>query len=160
MGNNKRDNKKGVRIEGPFTPITNKTLDSTAYKKLTGNAAKIYGYIVRVARTVAHKIGTHSQYDVTFNYTYSEAKKRGFSESTFKRAIQELWKLGFIDVVEIGGRTASAERGRMSSKYKLSAKWETYDDGNGNGKWRDRTKIEPDPWKHPSEPKKSDTSNW
>ena len=149
---------KGLPIGGPFTPIRTDEHDSTAYQDLTGNAAKLHGYIIRVARTVAVKLGASSEYDVQFDYTYSEAKKRGFSESTFKRAIRDLWKRGFISVVKIGGRTASAERGRMPSKYKLATLWRAY--GDGVDKWRDRTKHESDPWENPTEPKPGETGKW
>lgn len=158
MSKKKNSRSKGLPIGGPFTPIRNEEHDSLAYHDLTGNAAKLYGYIVRVARSVAVKAGAYSEHIAHFDYTYSEAKRRGFSESTFKRAIRELWRLGFINVVVIGGRTASKERGRMPSRYQLSTIWNTY--GDGSGKWRDRTRIEADPWESPSEPRAKDVPRW
>lgn len=158
MSNKKNQKSKGLQVGGPFTPIRNEEHDSLAYQELTGNAAKLFGYIIRVARTVAVKLGATSEYVVQFDYTYSEAKRRGFSESTFKRAIRELWKLGFISVVAIGGRTASSESGRMPSRYQLSNLWKAY--GDGSGKWLNRTLYESDPWESRSEPSKRDPSRW
>lgn len=154
MAKHKNNHRNSVPIGGPFTPIRHEEHDSQAYCDLTGSASKLYGYIVRVARTVAHKLGS-DEWSVDFDYTYSESVRRGFSTSTFKRAIKELWQHGFISVVQIGGRTASEDRGRMPSKYKLSKLWKTY----GNT-WSDRTQHEPDPWRVLSEPKKSDASRW
>lgn len=146
---------RGLPVGGPFTPIRCDLHDSRSYHELTGNAAKLYGYLVRTARSVAYKLGVASEDLVDFDYTYSEAKKRGFSESTFKRAIQELWSAGMISVVAIGGRTASDARGRMSSKYKLSAFWKSY-----GVEWKDRTVLEASPWMNPSEPKAGDRGRW
>jgi hypothetical protein len=154
----KRKRPSNLPVGGPFTPILNTVHDSQAYKELSGNAAKLYGYIVRVARTVAVKIGAGSERNVDFNYTYSEAKKRGFSESTFKRAMQELWKCGFISVVAIGGRTASEDRGRMSSRYQLAGQWQAYKSKEGG--WTDRTQYESFPWQRPTEPKQGDKEKW
>jgi hypothetical protein len=153
MAKKKRPN--NLPIGGPFTPILNEIHDSLAYLKLSGSAAKLHPYLIRAARTVAFKIGAGSESLSQFDYTYSEAKRRGFSESTFKRAMKELWSLGFINVVAIGGLTASKERGRVSSKYQLSECWKTY-----GKQWRERTHHVPDPWKSPCEPKQGDHVKW
>lgn len=151
----KKKKPSSLPVGGPFVPILIEQHDSRAYNELTGNAAKLHGYLVRAARTVALKLGADSEYQVDFDYTYAEAKKRGFSESTFKRAIRELWAKGFLSVVAIGGRTASACKGKMSSKYKLCGLWKTY----GN-MWTVRTKSEPDPWASCTEPQKGDKGRW
>jgi hypothetical protein len=147
---------KGIAIKGRFTPILNDLHDSEAYRDLTGNAAKLYHRMDRVARMVALKLGSSSEYEVSFNYTYSEIKRvLGFSESTIRRLLRELWEKGFISVIQIGGRTASNARGRMSSEYQLCDKWKSY-----GPQWKDRSKHEPDPWKTLSEPKKNDAIRW
>jgi|GEM_PF-5961798 len=151
----KKQKPRGLSIDGPFTPITNTEQDSVAYKELTGNAAKIFHRMVRVARTVALKLGSKSVHDVQFDFTYSEAKRHGFSESTTRRALQNLWEKGFISVIQIGGRTASKDCGRMSSKYSLAKFWQTY-----GTQWKDRTINEPDPWLLRSEPKSNEAPRW
>ena len=148
----KKKNRSHLPVGGPFTPLLNELHDSDAYKSITGNAAKLYGYILRVARTVAVKTGTGSELFVQFDYTYTEAKKRGFSESTFRRSLKELWSKGFISVISIGGRTTSEAYGRVPSRYQLSGAWKTY--GHGGSKWTDRTRFEADPSSIPSEPRK------
>jgi len=155
-GKYKRPKSKGLSIGGSFTPILTQVHDSAAFRELTGNAAKLYTYVVRAARTVALKLGSGTESGVEFDYTYSEAKKRGFSESTFKRAIKDLWDHGFISVVVVGGRIASVNGGRMSSRYKLCGNWQSYGE-----QWDDRTQYEPNPWPPPpTEPSVSDVSKW
>lgn len=154
-GKYKKPKSKGLPVGGPFTPILNDRHDSQAYLELTGNAAKLYPYLIRVARTVAVKAGASSESVPQFDYTYSEAKRRGFSESTFKRAIKELWSKGFITVISIGGLTASKERGRVPSRYQLSGCWKSY-----GKQWTDRTQFESDPWQSPCEPKEGDVGKW
>lgn len=154
MGSKKKQ-RRGLAIDGPFTPITFKEQDSAAYISLTGNAAKMYHRIIRVARTVAVKLGATTEHDVQFDFTYSEVKKYGFSESTTRRVLKELWDKGFISVIQIGGITASDKCGRMSSKYQLCKMWQSYGD-----KWKDRKKFEEDPWAARSEPKKNETPRW
>lgn len=146
---------RNVPIAGRFTPILWEEQDSEAYKQLPGSAAKLYGYMVRTARIVALKLGAANQHDARFDFTYSEAKSLGFSESTTRRALEALWEKGFISVIRIGGRTASEERGRMPSEYQLCNYWKTY-----GVSWRDRTQQEPNPWAAPSEPSKKDTGKW
>lgn len=154
MGSRKKQ-RKGLTIDGPFIPITHKVQDSAAYISLTGNAAKMYNRIIRVARTVAVKLGVPTENDVQFDFTYSEAKKYGFSESTTRRALKELWDKGFISVIKIGGITASDKCGRMSSKYKLCGNWQSYGDT-----WKDRRNHEDDPWAARSEPKRDEAPRW
>ena len=148
--------KNKLPIGGSFMPLLDSVHDSKAYKKLNGNAAKLYLRMYKTARTVALRLGSGSEDGVQFNYTYSEAKRvLGFSQSTTRRCLHELWSLGFISVVKIGGVTASDKRGRMSSEYQLCGNWKTY-----GHHWTDRTKLEDDPWVARSEPKDSDTDRW
>jgi hypothetical protein len=143
----KRKPKCGVPIEGKFVPLTFDELDSIAYVKLNGNAAKLYGLLKRAARTVASKIGSRER-DVIFDYTYSEAKRCGFAESTFIRAIKELWEKGFIDRVDRGGLRGN---GRSNSHYKLASFWKTY-----GTHWVDRSKSQDNPFQNTYEPNKGE----
>lgn len=142
-----------VPVEGGrFVPLSFEEQDSEAYRALNGNAAKVYTYLKRAARTAACKGGGGRERDVTFNFTYSEAKQRGFSESTFIRAMRELWAKGFIDVISRGGLRGT---GRTNSQYRLAVCWKTY----GNG-WTDRTRSEQDPFAKTAEPRKRGDAKW
>jgi len=147
----KLKSKSAVPIEGGrFVPLTFEELDSVAYISLAGNSAKVYCYLKRAARTAAYKNSTHER-DIQFDFTYSEAKRCGFSESTFIRAIKELWSKGFIDIVERGGLRG---HGRTNSRYKITNLWKSY------GKhWTDRTDHQMDPFKDTTEPK-SGNKKW
>jgi len=151
----KKKNRHGRPIGGQFTPILHAVQDSIAYKELSGNSAKLYHRMERIARTVAHRMNCAPK-DAQFNLTYSEVKKTlGFSESTTRRCLGELWEKGFISVIKIGGRTASDKRGRMSSIYQLCGNWKTY-----HHQWTDRTKYEVNPWSLPSEPRNHEAARW
>ena len=151
----RKPKKGGRRIDGQFTPILHDIQDSVAYKEISGNAAKLYLRMERVARTVSHNMDCNLN-AAQFNFTYSEAKRvLGFSESTTRRCLRQLWEKGFISVIKIGGVTASDKRGRMSSIYQLCGNWKTY-----GHQWTDRTKHEEDPWFVPSEPKDNEPAKW
>jgi hypothetical protein len=153
MANRKKLRKNMVPIEGGlFVPLSFEEQDSTAYMELTGNASKVYGYLKRAARTAACKGGGTRERDIIFDYTYAEAKRRGFSESTFIRAIKDLWAKGFIDVIERGGLRG---KGRTNSHYKLAAYWKTY-----GKEWRERTQSRSDPFALTSEPKEKRDVKW
>lgn len=142
-----------VPIEGGFfVPLSFDEQDSIAYVSLGGNAAKLYGYLKRAARTAASNGGGVRERDIVFDYTYAEAKRRSFSESTFIRAIKELWARGFIEVVQIGGLRGM---GRTNSQYKLAAYWKTY-----GSEWTDRTRSQTDPFAKTSEPKNGRDAKW
>lgn len=149
----KKKQKKGrVEIEGLFVPLTNDEQDSLAYASLTGNASKVYLYLKRTARTAAWYGGGVREREIIFDYTYTEAKGRGFSESTFIRAMKELWAKGFVDVIERGGLRGKA---RSNSHYKLAADWKTY-----GKEWKDRTQRQPDPFACTTEPRKAREVKW
>jgi len=148
----KKEKKSIVPIEGRlFVPLTFEEQDSPAFIELGGNASKVYGYLKRAARTAACKGGTRER-DIIFGFSYAEAKGRGFSESTFIRAIKELWGKGFIDVIERGGLRG---KGKTLSQYKLAGYWKTY-----GKEWRNRTDAQADPFAPPPEPKDGGPRKW
>lgn len=147
----KKKSRSSVPIGGPFTPILFEVQDSQAYQSLSGNSAKLYGYLVRTARTICCKTGNTDTIKSTFDYTYSEAKGKGFANATFKRSMTELWQKGFISVVSVGGMVASEGNGKIPSRYQLCNFWKSY-----GKQWNDRTKLERDPWGAYSEPVESE----
>lgn len=104
----------------PFVPITHQMLESTAFKALSGNAAKLLLYFIRACvRCCKGKPSTSVQFD----FTYSEALKIGFAKNTFSRAMSSLVDHGFVDLVEPGGLRGV---GHSNSKYRLSDRWATW----------------------------------
>lgn len=146
-----KNKKTSPSISGPFVPLLHAEQDSVAYQKLSGNSAKLYSYMKRVARLIGTKLHLSTEFDLVFDFTYSQAKKFGFSEKAFQRGIKDLWSKGFIGVVRIGGITKSEHGGRVNSQYKLTRLWQTYGK-SGEGNWTDRTKYEQNPWAVRSEP--------
>lgn len=103
-----------------FVPLLFNELESTAYQKLTPSAAKLLPYFKRICVKA-----TKGKPDDTtmFTFPYSQARKYGFSENTFSRAVRDLEEKGFIDIVEVGGLRGF---GHTCSRYKLSKRWLTY----------------------------------
>lgn len=115
----KSRNFKSERLP-PFVPIFHDELESTAYRTLSANAAKLLPYFKRICVKA-----TRGKPDETtlFGFTYTEAGKYGFARRTFSRAVQELHKHGFIDIIKIGGLRGV---GHSCSQYKLSKRWVTF----------------------------------
>jgi len=117
MGNSLKPQKERL---APFVPIFNDELESTAYRTLSANAAKLLPYFKRICVKATRGKPNETTH---FGFTYKEAGKYGFARRTFSRAVQELHKNGFIDIVEVGGLRGA---GHSCSQYKLSKRWVTY----------------------------------
>ena len=104
----------------PFVPIFHDELESTAYRTLSANAAKLLPYFKRIC--VKATRGKPNE-TTLFGFTYTEAVKYGFARSTFSRAVKDLQKHGFIDIAEVGGLRGA---GHSCSQYKLSRRWVTF----------------------------------
>jgi len=104
----------------PFVPILNDELESTAFRTLTANSAKLLLYFKRICIKATKG---KPDYITIFGFTYTEAVKYGFARRTFSRAVQELQKHGFIDIAEVGGLRGA---GHSCSRYKLSGRWVTF----------------------------------
>ena len=107
-------------IGGPFVPILNDELASTAFQALPPSAAKLYLYFKRVNMKAGKSIPDTT---IIFGFTYTEAEKYSFSRHTFSRAVQDLAKHGFIDIIEVGGLRGF---GHSCSKYRLSKRWVSF----------------------------------
>lgn len=117
MGRKKR---KKQSIKGGFVVLTWDLLNSTAYKDLTPSAAKLLPYAM--GKPKVH-MNDPACYYTEFEFTYSEAKRLGFSNTTFRRCLDELVGKGFIKQAHKGGLRGD---GFSSSKYLLSIAWQTY----------------------------------
>lgn len=130
-----RDKQKRTISEGPFFPVLNAEIDSAAFRDLSGSSVKVYIYFKRLNNQLKYKTGDSSP---IFAYPYSRAKKAGVSESTFRRAIHDLWEKGFLTIISIGGLRGA---GRSNSQYRMAEYWKTY-----GQQWKDRRKFEADPF--------------
>ena len=104
----------------PFVALTWELLNSKAFMQLPRSAAKILPYFLGKAKM---DFRDPSRYETMFPFTYSEARKYGFSKSTFSMALRDLMKLGFVDPVSKGGLRGT---GLTSSMFKLSRRWEDF----------------------------------
>ena len=104
----------------PFVPMFWDTLNSTAYKELSGMPCKLLPFFLGKPKT---SLAEEEAYQKIFSFTYSEAKKLGFATSTFSRALSELIKKGFITPVRKGGLRSD---GKQNNLFKLSRKWKDY----------------------------------
>lgn len=114
-----------------FVGLSNKLVDSEAFKAVTsGSAVKTLIWFWQQAEYPrSRKKGQDSpvgNIDKIINngnisFTFRVAGWRGLTSGQFSRALKELHRLGFIDVMELG-------RGvdRKFTKFALSRRWEKY----------------------------------
>jgi len=101
---------------------------SPAFRKLTATAIVIlieFYYRRRFSRINNPRTGNH-EYVIVNNgeivLTYAETTKRfGIARSTIRNSIDQLVKLGFIDIAHHGGGMM-----KDSSKYGISERWREY----------------------------------
>lgn len=109
----KRKKKKKTSFPATgFTAITNEMIDSEAFMAL-GNSARVALLLLMRQKRNPH------QFDVKF--PYSDARKY-MNASTFARAIDELVKMGFVEL-EIAKRLGHDIR--QPNVYGFSQKWKT-----------------------------------
>ena len=106
-------------IEGGFVAITFEMMNSRAYRKLTGAALKALILCMRKVK----EMDRAERFKVIFSLTYSEAKKQGFCDATFWRAMRLLQHVGFIDCHMKGGLRCDR---KTPSAYRLSLRWKKY----------------------------------
>ncbi len=104
----------------PFVPIIWEVLNSKAYIDIPYAARSALPYFLGKV----HK-GPRDpdRYTLDFKFPYPEAKRLGFSNSTFANIIRYLMEFGFIDPVEKGGLRG---QGKSCSRFRLSTRWEQY----------------------------------
>lgn len=106
-------------------------LHSPAYKSLSyGPALKALPWCYEKGRNVEtnRKKRGDKRYIVTlvdFSFTYEEAKLRGLDHKKFYRALCELVRYGFLDVVHRGSGNNKGQKD--FSLYRLSERWRDYD---------------------------------
>ena len=108
--------------------MSHELLHSKAYAALTyGPAIKVLNWFhekLRYKSLGKKKRGKNTYVllnDGKFEFTYREAGFRGLTPQQFRRALKDLYELGFIDIEKPG----SALKGD-STVYKLSDRWMAY----------------------------------
>ena len=99
-----------------------------AFRKLNPNSIFVlFEFLYRRKVTqVPTKVGRGKEWIISNNgeifFTYDEAKNNfGIPRSTFRRAIDQLVDLGFIDITHHGGGMM-----KDASKYAISERWKEY----------------------------------
>ncbi len=111
---------KKYRRQPPFVALTWQLLNSKAYEELRPSAAKSLPYFLgKVLTTYTDP----ARYQIEFDFSYKEGRRRGFANTTHYRNICDLIEKGFIDPVSRGGLRGG---GLSSSTFRLSKRWETY----------------------------------
>lgn len=109
---------KKQKQEWHYSRLDDEMTSSVAWKELSGNAVKLY--------IEFHKYGRSG---CIFYKTYKDIEANlGYAPATCKKIIDELLKLGFIDLVSQGGITRrEIDANNMTcwnkSTYKLSGRW-------------------------------------
>ncbi len=122
------ENKRCRPLKGTWLP--GEIVTSPAFMALTGKAPQVLLllYCKRMIRKmkVSGKPGKRKKEYVTMNaldlrLTYAEARQWGLSEGQFKRARDQLVRVGFVDIIEAGGGMAG-----NAAKYGESDRWRRY----------------------------------
>ena len=97
-----------LKPEGQYTPIDYVKMDSLAWRKANPMALKLYMKMTTF-NDIKHIV-----------FTYKQANEYcKVSKATFKKCIDELVKLGFIDILSSG-------KCRKPNIYALSSRWKLY----------------------------------
>ena len=102
-----------------FVAITYEMMDSQAFQELTGTGLKTLILLTRKNKT-KHPI---ERFKYQFPFTYPEAKKNKIGNASFCRAIKQLQRVGFIDIVIKGGLRGVS---KYCNYYRLSQRWKKY----------------------------------
>jgi hypothetical protein len=106
-------------IKGGFVAITFEMINSKAYKELRGSAIKALILCMKKVK----EMHCTERFKTNFSLTYPEARKQGFCDATFWRAMRLLQHVGFIDCVMKGGLRCDR---KTPSTYRLSLRWKVY----------------------------------
>ena len=120
----RRSRKKGFLrpyVKGSWVPIEDDLLLSNAFRDLQPSAVILLLHLHRIDKVLAWKGG--DGYNDEFNLTFTEAERLGLSRATTMRAVQDLVKKGFIEIVVQGGLRS---QGRTSSVYRVAERWRTW----------------------------------
>ena len=107
-----------------FVRLTLELIKSEAYLDLPPSAARmLIQFLAKPGEAFGIALSDPQAYEVTFNFTYTEASKIGCARATFLTVIEALVRHGFIDPVKRGG---VFDGKKVSSVYRLSQRWKAY----------------------------------
>lgn len=112
--------KKQLNRLPPFVPLPWELLNHRAYTALPFAASKALPYFLG---KVKDRYTDPQRCLTEFFFSYSEAKKYGFSNGTFSNVIRDLISYGFVDPIDRGGLGGC---GKSYSTFKLSLRWQQY----------------------------------
>lgn len=123
-GTRLRAKKRRKKRSEPFVRLTLELIKGKAYRDLPPSAAKmLVHFLSRPGEAFGIPLSDRQAYEMTFNFTYSEANKIGCARATFLTVIEALVRHGFIDPVKRGG---VYDGKKVSSVYRLSQRWKAY----------------------------------
>lgn len=111
-----------IPFEKSWVQIPRKLLQSPIYIRLGIEAKAIIPYLLEKVR-VSEKDRPQEYYSTPFNFTYTEAEKKGFTWRRLSKALKSLAAAGIIELVKTGGLKG---KGKASSVFRLSKMWESY----------------------------------
>ena len=100
--------------------LTWEILNSEAYRNLPPSSAKALPYFLGKVKVIGKD---PERFLIDFAFSYREAKKYGFSSSTWSKIIRDIIRHGFVDPVDKGGLRGE---GQSCSIFRLSRRWEEY----------------------------------
>ncbi len=107
------------KIAGGFVAIPYEMMDHPAFRELSEAAMRVLLWCIR--KTNRQDVDRHN---VVFQLSYPEAKnKLRMVDTTFRRAMIQLHKAGFIDYYSPGGLRKD---GKAAKGYKLSRRWKNW----------------------------------
>lgn len=116
--------KKRKKRSEKFVRLALELIKSEAYLDLPTSAARmLVHFLAKPGEAFGIALSDPQAYEVTFNFTYSEANNIGCARATFLTVIEALVKHGFIDPVKRGG---VFDGKKVSSVYRLSQRWKAY----------------------------------
>ncbi len=114
-----------------WVKVENELITSEAFSHLSATAIRVYFRFIQKRPYKKVKDGKKKPRIIHYNepivFTYAEAACFGIPRSSFARALRELVKLGFIEVIHQGGTVGN---GKDWSSYRLIDDWRLYGASN------------------------------
>ena len=105
----------------PFVQLPWEVLNSNAHIELKHSAKGLLPHLYGKAR---YDYKNPDRYVDVFDFSYKEAKKFGYSSSTYYDGVKQLRANGFIDKVRQG---YSHGENKATNLYRISDRWKKFD---------------------------------
>lgn len=116
--------KKFAKGQG-FVAMPWDLLNSSAWKELTHPARGLLPHIL--GQVKKHPMDP-ARYETDFTFSYSQAKRFGYHQKTFKTIIEQLIDKGFIVLIKRGSLKNIMDDSGGPAIFRLSTKWGRYKD--------------------------------